>query len=275
MLLEDEGRAFLFPPFANYAEYNLDAAASDRIPHALMGLGDGGAHVGIISDASYPTYLLTALGPRSQPRPLRHPLSGQAPDPDTARAVGLHDRGVIAPGKKADINVIDFDKLASRRPSWRSTCRPAASACCRARRLSRHHRVGRRHLSRWRGHRRAAGQAGARPAGGAAILQEGATGRISRPRRVKVGRRTGVPASATRGSGRAGLTARSGRSMRPSAAPRQRWMLLPRPTWRCASRVTSSRCCSAKTAGSRLAAPSISRSRLRHAPGNRRLPCLR
>ena len=63
MLLEDEGRNFLFMPFANYAHYNLDACG-EMIAHpdCVMGLGDGGAHVGIISDSSYPTYLLTHWG---------------------------------------------------------------------------------------------------------------------------------------------------------------------------------------------------------------------
>jgi len=99
-------------PFANYAHYNLDACG-EMIAHqdCVMGLGDGGAHVGIISDSSYPTYLLTHWGrDRSHGRfdlgwlIKRHTA-------DTARAVGLADRGLIAPGMKADINVIDFAKL--------------------------------------------------------------------------------------------------------------------------------------------------------------------
>ncbi len=63
LLLEDEGRAFLFSPFANYADYNLDHCG-EMIAHkdCVMGLGDGGAHVGIISDASFATYLLTHWG---------------------------------------------------------------------------------------------------------------------------------------------------------------------------------------------------------------------
>jgi len=117
MLLEDEGRAFLFMPFANYANYNLDACG-EMIAHpdCVMGLGDGGAHVGIISDASYPTYLLTHWGrDRAHGRfdlgwlIKRHTA-------DTARAVGLHDRGLIAPGMKADLNVIDFAKLGIEAP---------------------------------------------------------------------------------------------------------------------------------------------------------------
>jgi N-acyl-D-aspartate/D-glutamate deacylase len=113
LLLEDEGRAFLFAPFANFAHFNLDACGEmiDN-PHTVMGLGDGGAHVGLISDASFSTYLLTHWGrDRGHGRfDLSRLIKRQTSD--TAHAVGLMDRGVIAPGKKADINVIDFDRLA-------------------------------------------------------------------------------------------------------------------------------------------------------------------
>jgi N-acyl-D-aspartate/D-glutamate deacylase len=116
-LLEDEGRAFLFMPFANYLNFNLDVCG-EMIAHkdCVMGLGDGGAHVGIISDGSYPTYLLTHWGrDRSHGRfDLGYLVKRQTSD--TARAVGLLDRGVIAPGMKADINVIDFDKLRVEAP---------------------------------------------------------------------------------------------------------------------------------------------------------------
>lgn len=112
MLLEDEGRAFLFLPFANYTEFNLDACG-EMIAHpdCVMGLGDGGAHVGTICDGSYPTYLLTHWGrDRAHGRfDIAYLVKRQTMD--TARAVGLMDRGVIAPGMKADLNVIDFDRL--------------------------------------------------------------------------------------------------------------------------------------------------------------------
>jgi N-acyl-D-aspartate/D-glutamate deacylase len=111
-LLEDEGRAFLFSPFANYTNFNLDCCG-EMIAHpdTVMGLGDGGAHVGIISDASYTTYLLAHWGrDRAHGRfDLGYLVKRQTAD--TARAVGLLDRGVIAPGMKADINVIDFARL--------------------------------------------------------------------------------------------------------------------------------------------------------------------
>jgi len=117
LLLEDEGRAFLFAPFANYAEYNLDHCG-EMIAHAdcVMGLGDGGAHVGLISDASFVTYLFTHWGrDRSKGRfDIGYLVKRQSAD--TARAVGLSDRGVLAPGMKGDVNVIDLDKLAVKAP---------------------------------------------------------------------------------------------------------------------------------------------------------------
>jgi N-acyl-D-aspartate/D-glutamate deacylase len=117
LLLEDEGRAFLFSPFANYVNYNLDCCG-EMIAHpdTVMGLGDGGAHVGIISDASYTTYLLTHWGRDRAHGRFEIPYLVKRQTSDTARAVGLLDRGVIAPGMKADINVIDFDKLRVNAP---------------------------------------------------------------------------------------------------------------------------------------------------------------
>ena len=118
LLLENDGRAFLFSPFANYADYNLDCCG-EMIAHkdCVMGLGDGGAHVGIISDASFATYLLTHWG-RDRGKgmfDLNYLVKRQTRD--TARAVGLNDRGVVAPGMKGDLNVIDMAKLAVHAPS--------------------------------------------------------------------------------------------------------------------------------------------------------------
>jgi N-acyl-D-aspartate/D-glutamate deacylase len=82
-----------------------------------MGLGDGGAHVGIISDASFVTYLLTHWGrDRAKGRfDIAYLVKRQTLD--TARAVGLNDRGIIAPGMKADLNVIDMGALAVEAPN--------------------------------------------------------------------------------------------------------------------------------------------------------------
>ena len=118
LLLEDEGRAFLFSPFANYADYNLDPCG-EMIAHkdCVMGLGDGGAHVGIISDANFVTYLLTHWGRDRAKGRFDLGFLVRRQTHDTARAVGLNDRGVIAPGMKADLNVIDMDALEVEAPS--------------------------------------------------------------------------------------------------------------------------------------------------------------
>jgi len=118
MLLEDEGRAFLFSPFANHTNYNLDCCGEMiASPDTVMGLGDGGAHVGIISDASYTTYLLTHWGRDRAHGRFEIPYLVKRQTSDTARAVGLTDRGLIAPGMKADLNVIDFARLRVEAPT--------------------------------------------------------------------------------------------------------------------------------------------------------------
>ncbi|MBI5277667.1 MAG: amidohydrolase family protein [Burkholderiales bacterium] len=114
LMLQDEGRAFLYTPFANYADGNLDACREMmEDPNTVIGLGDGGAHVGMISDASFPTFLMTHWAKecgRADGFDLSWLIKRQTSD--TARTVGLNDRGVIAPGMKADINILDVDKLA-------------------------------------------------------------------------------------------------------------------------------------------------------------------
>jgi N-acyl-D-aspartate/D-glutamate deacylase len=112
-MISDDGRGMLYVPFLNYADGNLDATRemlSD--PRAVPGLSDGGAHCGIICDASFPTYLLTHwTRDRSRGEKLTIPFVVAAQSRKTALSVGLTDRGLIAPGTKADINVIDYDRL--------------------------------------------------------------------------------------------------------------------------------------------------------------------
>ena len=115
ILIEDGGRNFIYAPLVNY--YNFDMSASEAMldnRNTIMGLGDGGAHVGFILDAGYPTWLMTYWGRDrkrwSVPEVIRRLTS------DTANAVGLADRGVIAVGRKADFNVIDWDHLGFDRP---------------------------------------------------------------------------------------------------------------------------------------------------------------
>ena len=112
LLLEDDGHALIFQPIANYAEGNLDAPlAMMRDENAILGLGDGGAHYGMIMDSSYPTFMLTYwVRDREGDRmPLAEVV--KALSFDTSQAVGLADRGRIAPGCKGDLNVIDIDGL--------------------------------------------------------------------------------------------------------------------------------------------------------------------
>ena len=117
-LLQIDGKALLYTPFANYAENNLDCCR-DMILHkdTVMGLGDGGAHVGTICDASFITSLLTHWGrDRSRGEGIDLPTLVKSQTEDTARAVDLTDRGTLQPGMRADLNIIDFDNLNVRLP---------------------------------------------------------------------------------------------------------------------------------------------------------------
>jgi N-acyl-D-aspartate/D-glutamate deacylase len=113
----DDGQAMVYVMSANYVSGNLDAV-HEMLAHpcTLPGLSDGGAHVGTISDGSFPTTLLAhwARDRRRGRFPVEYIVQQQARD--TARAVGLDDRGVLAPGYRADVNVIDLDRLRLRRP---------------------------------------------------------------------------------------------------------------------------------------------------------------
>nr|MBF0683641.1 amidohydrolase family protein [Pseudomonas sp.] len=118
-LLQDDGRSFLFAPFANFANGNLDAC-QEMIADAntVIGLGDGGAHVSIISDGSFPTYLLSYWGRERKAFDMSWLVKRQTSD--TARMVGLLDRGILAPGMKADVNLIDVDMLGLHAPRMQS-----------------------------------------------------------------------------------------------------------------------------------------------------------
>jgi N-acyl-D-aspartate/D-glutamate deacylase len=117
-LLANDGRGMLYHPFLNYADGSLDPSFHmlthrDTVP----GLSDGGAHVGMICDGSFPTSNLVhwtrdrTRGPRI---PLEAMIARQTRD--TAQAVGLLDRGLIAPGYRADLNVIDYEGLRLEAP---------------------------------------------------------------------------------------------------------------------------------------------------------------
>jgi N-acyl-D-aspartate/D-glutamate deacylase len=116
-LVAGDGETLLYAPMLNYSEGNLDAVR-EMLMHefSLPGLSDGGAHVGTICDGSFPSTLLSWWG-RDRPDgriPLEFLVQRQARD--TAAWVGLHDRGVLAPGYRADINVIDLEALQLHRP---------------------------------------------------------------------------------------------------------------------------------------------------------------
>lgn len=114
LLMEHDGRAILYRPLSNYAYGDLETVKDMmQSPHSLVGLGDGGAHVGVLTDASAVTYLLTHwTRDRRRGETLPLPWAVKRLTRDNAEAIGLLDRGVIAVGKKADINVIDYEKLA-------------------------------------------------------------------------------------------------------------------------------------------------------------------
>jgi len=112
-MLSDEGRGMLYVPFLNYSDGNLNATYEMlRDPRSVPGLSDGGAHCGIICDASFPTYLLTHwTRDRSRGDKLSIPFVVAAQSRKTALSVGLADRGLLALGYKADVNIIDYDRL--------------------------------------------------------------------------------------------------------------------------------------------------------------------
>jgi len=117
-MLEQDGKALLYFPVYNYTDMNLDVV-HEMLTHplALPGLSDGGAHVGTVCDASFTTFLMTHWArDREQGRiPLERIIEMQAHD--TSRFLGLNDRGLLAPGRRADINIIDFDNLQLLRPT--------------------------------------------------------------------------------------------------------------------------------------------------------------
>jgi N-acyl-D-amino-acid deacylase len=118
LLLEDDGRRLFYIPLMNYAAGNLDAVREMLTsPNAILGLSDAGAHCNSISDGSFPTTAITHWTrdrTRGQKLPLEMMVHHQTQR--TATHVGWLDRGVIAPGYLADLNVIDMDRLALRPP---------------------------------------------------------------------------------------------------------------------------------------------------------------
>jgi N-acyl-D-aspartate/D-glutamate deacylase len=117
-LTESGGQNIFYMPLNNFAHGDLeDVRSMMTSPHALFGLSDGGAHCNFICDASFPTTALTLWGRdrmRGEKLPLEFIVHQQTARP--ARHVGWFDRGVIAPGYLADLNLIDFERLDLRAP---------------------------------------------------------------------------------------------------------------------------------------------------------------
>jgi len=117
-LLSQDGKGILYMPLLGYANGDFEALrAMMSHPHAVFGLSDGGAHCGLICDASMPTYLLTYWA-RDRERGARFPVEQLVHNQTrrTAQFYGMQDRGLIAPGMKADVNLIDFDALTIHPP---------------------------------------------------------------------------------------------------------------------------------------------------------------
>ena len=114
----EDGRALLMVPLFNYVDGNHDAIREQLThPRAVIGLSDGGAHCGLICDASMPTTMISHWT-RDRHRGERLPLEWvvRKQTRDTAALFGLNDRGVVAPGKRADLNVIDHGAIRLRTP---------------------------------------------------------------------------------------------------------------------------------------------------------------
>ncbi len=129
LLLEDEGRAFYAVLGSNFVSGSLDVCREMLAdPHTVTGLSDAGAHVNLISDCSASTFHLTHWArdrTRGERLPLEHLVAKLSSG--NARLYGLGDRGVIAPGKRADLNVIDLDRLEISAPFLRHDLPTGAS----------------------------------------------------------------------------------------------------------------------------------------------------
>ena len=121
LLMENDGRGILYHPMTNYAGGDM-APVYEMLghPNTLIGLGDGGAHVGIMCDATDMVHTLThwtrdrTRGPRHRIEEVVRRLTSA-----NAEAIGLHDRGRIAASMRADINVVDYEALQLQVPEVR------------------------------------------------------------------------------------------------------------------------------------------------------------
>ena len=118
LMLEKGGRGILYRPTTNYADGDL-AVVHEMLghPNTLIGLGDGGAHVGVMCDATDMAHTISywtrdrTRGPKHELEDMVHRLTAA-----NAEAIGLTDRGRIAPGLRADINIVNYDELQLQSP---------------------------------------------------------------------------------------------------------------------------------------------------------------
>ena len=115
ILIENDGNNFIYAPLVNYADHTFGVCKKmldDK--NAIMGLGDGGAHVGFILDAGYPTWLISYWSVKQKAYSMEETVRRLTSD--TANAAGLIDRGLLKVGLKADINIIDWENVGSSDP---------------------------------------------------------------------------------------------------------------------------------------------------------------
>ena len=115
ILIENDGNNFIYAPLVNYADHTFGVCKKmldDK--NAIMGLGDGGAHVGFILDAGYPTWLISYWSVKQKVYSMEETVRRLTSD--TANAAGLNDRGLLKVGLKADINIIDWENVGSSDP---------------------------------------------------------------------------------------------------------------------------------------------------------------
>ena len=118
IMLSKGGKGMIYYPLFNYSYGNMDPVLEMlEHPRTVLGLSDGGAHCGVISDVSMPTYMLTHwVRDRERGRRISLEQAVKCQTSETARTYGLLDRGLLKPGYKADVNVIDFDNLKIHAP---------------------------------------------------------------------------------------------------------------------------------------------------------------
>jgi N-acyl-D-amino-acid deacylase len=129
LLLRREGRELLLRPLVGYSDLTLDPIREMLLnPATVLGVGDGGAHVTVICDASTPTWMLTHWT-RDRSRGAQLPIETvvHKMTKNNADLYGFGDRGVLAPGKRADVNVIDMARLRLHAPEFRADLPGGAS----------------------------------------------------------------------------------------------------------------------------------------------------